>query len=108
MEAGPDLQQRLHLTGHFEPTRCRADHIGDQFEERALARAVAPDDRHLLAAPDLQVDAVEGGVLGVRARFGAEQTNMSRKRYDGFEYSRYTFRRSDARMTTWLTAGGYA
>ena len=49
VEARAEGQQRLRVAVDFERARCRLDDLGDQAQERALAGAVAPDDRDLLA-----------------------------------------------------------
>ena len=59
MKATPNLKQRVHGARHVERAARRLRHAADQLQERALAGAISADDGHLLAARDLERDAVE-------------------------------------------------
>ena len=80
MKARADLQQRVDVALDLERSGGRLNHLGHQLEQGAFARAVAADDRDLFAAANLQIDAVERGVLRIRAVPSPSSPNMSRKR----------------------------
>jgi len=48
---------------HRERARGRSNYTRHELEERALAGAIAADERNLFASPDLEVHAVERNVL---------------------------------------------
>src|SRR6185295_9557676 len=64
METGPDLEQRVDIADDVQRTGGRLEDIRHQLEERALAGAVASDDRDLFTAADFEIDPAERGVLG--------------------------------------------
>ncbi|MEO8411863.1 MAG: hypothetical protein ABI478_14945, partial [Propionivibrio sp.] len=66
MEAGADLQERVHLAGHFERSGSRFDDPGHELQQRAFSGAIRADERHLLAPLDVERDAVQRGMLGER------------------------------------------
>ena len=59
LEAGDELEHRadVALDRHTPPLR-RVD-AGDHLEQRALPRAVVPDEAHALARPDRQRDVLQ-------------------------------------------------
>ena len=59
VEAGAQGQQAGHVPDDVDRTLRRVDDPGEHLEERALARAVRPDDRERLPALDVQVDVAQ-------------------------------------------------
>jgi hypothetical protein len=56
--------QRFHGgVAHADLPLLRAQQAGDAAQDRALARTGRPDDGHGLAAPHLDIDALEHGVV---------------------------------------------
>src|SRR6266481_1025984 len=60
---GPERRQLL--PAEADRPLAAGDHAHDRLERRGLARAVAPEERHHLALPHLEVDAVEDVRLAV-------------------------------------------
>ena len=68
VEADAELDERGEPAGDLDPARVGAVDAGEQFQQRALARAVAADDAEELALADLEGDPVERAQLAVLAR----------------------------------------
>ena len=57
VEADAELDERRDPPGHPDPARVGAVDAGEDLQQRALARAVAPDDPEELALVDVERDA---------------------------------------------------
>ena len=78
---------------HLDAAGRGLDHAGHEFEERALAGAVAADDGDLLAAPDVERHAVERRVLACTHRAGRRACRTCRESGSaGSLIRRYTLR----------------
>ena len=64
---GRRRRARQRVPGHGHGALARAQHRGEDPQERRLARAVRARDEHELAAVHAQVDAGEGGALAEAA-----------------------------------------
>src|SRR3972149_8597503 len=60
MKPGPKLQERRHASPNPDPPTGWVQHAGDDLQERAPPRAVAPDDPKHLASINPQGDVAQG------------------------------------------------
>ena len=63
MKAGADLEQACDTSPELHPPPGRLGDAAEDFEERALAGAVAADDAQYLPALDLEADILQGPEL---------------------------------------------
>ncbi len=66
IKADAELQQRLDAAARGHDAGSGPQHAGDDFQERALAAAVAADDADPLAAPDFQRHVLQRRRQGIR------------------------------------------
>src|SRR4029079_9535157 len=67
VEAGAEGQQARDVAVHLDHPRRRRDDPGEDLEERALARAIRPDDPERLAVDDVERHVPERPEIGVAA-----------------------------------------
>ena len=59
VESRPNLQQARHPTANFDATSGRLGDATQNFEKRALARAVAPNDANNFTSGDFKADILQ-------------------------------------------------
>ena len=59
MKAGADLEQAPHAPAQLDPAGGRLGDATEDFQQRALARTVAPDHPHDRAGLDAEMDVIQ-------------------------------------------------